>query len=54
MENAILTSECMWCNERWIKTRIGVGHGCEAEKNAKNEAIAPPEQDEPIDLFRRQ
>jgi hypothetical protein len=53
MENCILTSECMWCGIRYIKTHIGVSHGCDAEKNAKNEQVPVPEQEQVIDLFGR-
>jgi hypothetical protein len=53
MENCILTSDCSWCGIKYIKEHIGVSHGCEEEKNAKNVAVAAPEQEQVINLFAR-
>jgi hypothetical protein len=53
MENAMLTSECFWCGTRYIKTKIGVSHGCDEEKNARNEPAPVQEPTQTIDLMRR-
>jgi Zn ribbon nucleic-acid-binding protein len=53
MENAILTSECMWCGTKYIKQHIGVSHGCAEEKAAKSEGPIMNEQEQIIDLFQR-
>lgn len=53
MENCILTSDCMWCNVKYIKEHIGVSHGCDAEKSAKSDAPVVQEVVGPIDIFSR-
>lgn len=35
----LLTSECPWCGEIYIKERIGVPHGCEKERNPERHVI---------------
>jgi hypothetical protein len=39
MNNNLLTSECPWCGEIYIKERIGVPHNCPQEKQPERHVI---------------
>jgi hypothetical protein len=50
----LLTSECPWCGEIYIKERIGVNHNCPQEKKPEEHVIQAVEAvQETITIYNR-